>query len=207
MKKIYLFLVFSTLIAVSCQKLDTTPDGDDVTSDKKSEVVANDPSKAVAAVNGIFAQFSQYMPNYSALNAERHNDFGYPSVMLFTDVNGNDMVCSNNGYQWMGNDLTYADRIMTSRECQIVWNDMYKMILTTNNLIAASDSATTEPQSQFYLAQGLSVRAFCYFILAQLYQFNYTGHETATCVPIITPENLKPSGSGRSALSHSAGCL
>jgi len=189
MKKIYLLFVLFLLVAAGCQDLNTSPEGDDVTSNTKSEVVANDPSKAVAAVNGIFAQFNQYMPNATALNASRHNDIGYPSVMLFTDVNGYDITCNNNGYQWMGNNLTFADRIFTSRECQILWNDMYKMIYTTNNLIAASDIETTNPQSQFFVAQGLSVRAFCYGILAQLYQFNYTGHETATCVPIITDEN------------------
>ena len=87
--------------------LNTEPDGDTITSKQKEEVVSMDPSKAAASVNGIFAQFSQYMPNEDALGAERHNDFGYPSVMLFTDANGYDVVQEDNGYNWTSNDLDY----------------------------------------------------------------------------------------------------
>jgi len=182
-------MVISLFFVVGCEDLDTLPAGDIVTSSQKEDVVANDASKAEAGVNAIFAQFSQRMPNEDALNAERHNDFGYPSVMMFTDMNGCDMVSDNNGYNWAGNDLDFTDREYTSREGQILWNDMYKMISTTNAIIGAIAEDTEDPQSQYYLAQGLAVRAFSYLVLAQLYQFNYVGNETQPCVPIITNEN------------------
>ena len=193
MKRIYLFLFAVTagltLGFTGCQDLDTFPEGGIVTQKQKEEVYQLDPSKAMAGVNAIFAQFSQRMPNATALGAERHNDFGYPSVMLFTDGNGFDVVSEDNGYNWMGSNLRYDDRVYTSRECQILWNDMYKLIFTSNNVIVGINLETEEPLSQFYLAQGLTVRAFSYLILAQLYQFNYVGHESAPCVPIITDEN------------------
>jgi hypothetical protein len=192
MKRIYLFAVTTwfALAITGCQDLDTFPEGSIVTQQQKEEVLALDPSKAEAGVNAIFAQFSQYAPNYAAFgNVLRHNDFGYPSIMLFTDANGYDVVSEDNGYNWMGFNLDYTDRDFTTRECRIVWNDLYKQIFTANNVIVGIDPATEEPLSQFYLAQGLAVRAFSYLILAQLYQFNYVGHETAPCVPIITDEN------------------
>lgn len=189
-KYIFAVLAFSVSAFVGCQDLDLLPEGDTVTSTQKEEVVSNDPSKAEAGVNAIFAQFSQYFPNYSALgNVERHNDFGYPSVMQFTDANGIDMVTDDNGYNWAGNNLDFSDRDFTSRECQILWNDMYSMIYTTNNVIGAIASDTEDPTTQFYLGQGLATRAFSYWVLAQLYQFNYVGHESALCVPLITNEN------------------
>lgn len=189
-KYILAFLAFSLFAFIGCQKLDTLPEGDTITSSQKEEVVTNDPSKAAAGVNAIFAQFSQYEPNYSALgNVGRHNDFGYPSVMMFTDANGYDVVSEDNGYNWAGNDLDFSDRVNTSRECQIQWNDMYSIIYTTNNVIGSISPDTQDPTSQFYLAQGLATRAFSYWVLAQLYQFNYVGHESAACVPIITNEN------------------
>ena len=191
MKRKYLFAAMAlfALGFAGCQDLDTFPEGSTVTQKQKEEIMTLDPSKAEAGVNAIFAQFSQRMPNATALGAERHNDFGYPSIMLFTDANGHDVVSEDNGYNWMGSSLRYDDRVFTSRECQIVWNDLYKQIFTSNNVIGSIDPATEESVSQFYLAQGLSVRAFSYLILAQLYQFNYAGHETAPCVPIITDEN------------------
>jgi hypothetical protein len=194
MKKIYLYLFAVTagfaLAFTGCQDLDTFPEGSTVTQEQKEEVLGLDPSKAAAGVNAIFAQFTQYAPNYSTFgNVVRHNDFGYPSIMLCTDANGYDVVSEDNGYNWSGFDLDYSDRDFTSRESRIVWNDLYKQIFTANNVIVGIDPDTEEPLGQYYLAQGLAVRAFSYLILAQLYQFNYVGHETAPCVPLITDEN------------------
>ena len=42
---------------------------------------------------------------------------------------------------------------------------------------------------QYYLAQALAIRAFDYFTLVQLYQFNYKGHESAMGLPLITEQN------------------
>lgn len=185
--------IFASLIAASmcftgCQDLDTLPEGSTVTSTQKEQVNANDPSKAAAGVTAIFAQFNQYMPNYNALGS-RHNDFGYPSVMLFTDANGMDLVSEDNGYNWTGSSLDFGDRTFTSNECQIVWNDMYSIIYTANNVISSVPADTEDKQGQFFLAQGLAGRAFSYFILAQLYQFNYVGNQSKPCVPLITTEN------------------
>lgn len=183
-----IFMMLS-LFFVGCNDLDTLPEGDTLTSSQKEETYGLKPERSEAGVNAIFAQFSQYMPNEDALNAERHNDFGYPSIMFFTDSNGEDMVSDDNGYNWMGSSLSFEDRSFTSRETQIVWNDFYSMIYTANNVIVTIEPDTDDPTNQFNLAQGLSVRAFSYFGLAQLFQFNYAGNESKPCVPLITNEN------------------
>lgn len=89
-------------------------------------------------------------PNKGALQLERHNDFGYPSVMLFTDVNGNDVVSDDNGYNWMTGELDYTDRSQTSLECQIVWNDMYAIIYAANNVAKEIDAATSDATEQYF---------------------------------------------------------
>ncbi|MRT91411.1 RagB/SusD family nutrient uptake outer membrane protein [Ancylomarina sp. 16SWW S1-10-2] len=192
-KYIYALLVPVLLTFFGCEDLDTAPQGEDITTEQKAEVVENDPSKAAAGVNGIFAQFSQYAPNEDVFDRVNHFDIGYPSVMLFSDANGNDVVQEDNGYNWMSGSLEYSDRDYTSRETQIIWNDMYAMISNSNNVIGSIDPATEEPVTQFYLGQGLAARAFSYWVLAQLYQFNYEGNETKPCVPIITAENAEES--------------
>lgn len=191
MKTKYIFasIALASAIFTGCQDLDTLPDGSTITGSQKEEVVGNDPTKASAAVNAIYAPFKVYMPNETALGAARHNDFGYPSVMMFTDANGYDVVSEDNDYNWAGNSLDFADREFTSRESQIVWNDMYSIIFACNSVIGSISAETDNSTSQFYLAQGLTTRAFSYFILAQLYQFNYAGNESKPCVPIITNEN------------------
>lgn len=193
MKTKYIFasLLVASLAFTSCEDMDTLPEGSTITSSQKDQISEQDPSKIVARVNAIFAQFNQYMPNEGALGASRHNDIGFPSIMLFTDTNGNDIVSDNNGYNWTGNDLDYTDRSQTSLECQMVWNDLYSMIYAANNVIAGVDPKTEDSTEQFYLAQGLGARAFSYWILAQLYQFNYKGNEAKPCVPLITEENME----------------
>lgn len=177
------------VLFVGCNDLDLLPEGNTVTSQQKEAVYDLYPERAEAGVNAIFAQFNQFMPNETALGRERHNDFGYPSIMMFTDANGEDVVSDDNGYNWSGFNLDYSDRLVTSLEGQIVWNNYYSMIYASNNVIVPIDPETTDADNQFYLAQGLAVRAFSYFGLAQLYQFNYVGNQDKPCVPIITHEN------------------
>lgn len=203
MKTKYIFASFllSSLAFAGCEDMDTLPEGNIVTSTQKDEIGAMNPDRVEARVNAIFAQFSQMTPNKGALKAERHNDFGYPSVMLFTDTNGNDVVSDDNGYNWTGNDLDYTDRSQTSLECQMVWNDMYSIVYASNNVIKEVDASTTDATEQFYLGQGLGARAFSYWVLAQLYQFNYKGNENKPCVPLITEKNMEEAGKNGSPRS------
>ena len=195
----------STLAWTGCQEIDTYPEGGTVTSQQKEEVAELNPDRAEAGVNAIFALFSQYMPNSGALGAERHNDFGYPTIMLAMDANGMDVVSDNNGYNWASSSLDYTDRSYSSNECQMVWNDLYSIIYAANNVIATIDPATEESASKKFLGQALAARAFCYHVLAQLYQFNYVGHETSPCVPLITNENSEEAaqnGIGRATVQE-----
>lgn len=181
--------MLSALAFSGCQEIETYPEGNTITSEQKDEVAALDPSKAEAGVNAIFAQFNQYMPNKSAIG-ERHNDIGYATVMLSTDANGYDVVSDNNGYNWTDFSISFEDRIYTSNECQMVWNDLYGIIYASNNVIASIDeSADMLSSNKMFLGQAKSARAFSYFLLAQLFQFNYATHKTAPCVPLITEKN------------------
>ena len=187
MKTKYTFgsMLLAGLLAVGCTDMDTQPDGYYVTPEQKAEIVESNPERAAAGVTGIFAQMSTYM----SVTGSRHNDFGYPSIMLFTDQNGMDVVSQDNGYNWCGNSLDYSDRVYTSNESRIVWNTLYGMIFSANNVIASLDPNTSDPTIQGYLGEALADRAFNYWNLAQLYQFNYADHKSAPCVPLVTDEN------------------
>lgn len=188
LKNIFALTAASAMVLTGCEDLDTVPQGSTLTTQQKEEISAAKPERAEASVRAIFAQFNVYEPNYDAIGS-RHNDFGYSSIMYFLDSNGEDIVSANTGYNWAGDELDFSDRPYTSNEAQIIWNDFYQIIFNANNVISTIPADTTEPLSQYYLAQGLAARAFCYSQLAQLYQFNYKGHENAPCVPIITHEN------------------
>ena len=179
MKTKYIFasLLVSSLAVTGCQDMDTLPDGGIVTDSQKETVSTLNPERGVAKVNAIFSTFNQAFPNSSALGAERHNDIGYPTVMLCLDSNTEDVVSDNNGYNWTGYDLTFEDRENTSLEGQMVWNDLYSIVFAANNVVGSIDEKTEDANEQFYLGQGLAARAFSYWVMAQLYQFNYKGNE------------------------------
>ena len=179
----------SATFLTGCVDLDTAPMSAYVTTDQKAEIYESDPAKAEAGVNGVFAQYTVYM----AVTGSSHIDFGYPSIMLFTDTNGMDYVSKDNGYNWTGGSLEFSDRVYTSSNCKITWNTLYSKIYTSNNVA----STIVDPQDatgKFYLAQALGSRAFDYWVLAQLYQFNYADHKSSPCVPIITEENATQVG-------------
>ena len=205
MKLKYFYLSAMALATLTaCEDMDTAPEGATLTVEQKNDVGKLKPERAEAGVRGIFSQFNVYLPNYEALGkSTRHNDFGYSSIMFFTDCNTEDLVSDDNGYNWGGNSLTYDDRVYTSNECQIVWNDYYMIVFSANTVIGSLDASSTDPLTQFYLGQALAARGFCYLELAQLYQFNYKGNENKPCVPLITDENSEEaatSGSPRASV-------
>ena len=110
-------LAVATVSLTSCVDLDTAPEGSTITSDQKSEILEAKPERGAAGVRAIFSGMNVYEPNYEALgNSARHNDFGYSSVLYFTDANSEDVSAATNGYNWAGNSLDFYDRTYTSNE-------------------------------------------------------------------------------------------
>lgn len=180
----YLMLAATTVLFASC--LDTEPLGSTKTEDQKNEVYEQDPSKVMASVNGIFATFSKIY----TITAD-HYDFGYPTIMLTLDSHGMDMPAEDMGYNWFSPSLAYSDLAYTSTSTGYIWNFTYMQIRSANDVLGKIDPATEDATLQYYLAQALAMRAFDYFMIAQIYQNNYASVDpkTALCVPLITDKN------------------
>lgn len=183
--KIFL-LAAASVLAVGCADLDTEPQGNTITADQKESVVNNNPDRVGASVTGITTMFSVY-ENVPANG--NHNDFGYPSVMLFLDSRSIDFVGMDVGYNWFSYGLTLTDAALNSYINTTIWATIYNQIYTTNSVAALIDPETDNATLQFYLAQALAIRAFDYFTLAQCYQFTYQGNTDAPCVPLILNTN------------------
>ncbi|MCQ2170606.1 MAG: RagB/SusD family nutrient uptake outer membrane protein [Bacteroidales bacterium] len=191
--KIYnkiIVLAASALALSACVNLDTAPLGSTITTEQKKEVLNSDPSKISAGVSGISAMFSQRFGGLGSGN-EYHSDFGYGSIMLFTDCRGIDMVHPDTGYNWFSAAGELSDHVYSYAQTLMFWNDLYQQIYSANLVAAGIDPETEDPLAAFYLAQALAMRAFDYFTLAQLYQFTYKGHESLPCVPLIIDTNAQ----------------
>ncbi|MBR3985489.1 MAG: RagB/SusD family nutrient uptake outer membrane protein [Bacteroidaceae bacterium] len=124
-------------------------------------------------------------------NTGRHNDFGFPSLMLGMDSRGMDMVSEDIGYNWFTAWMSYEDVASNSVPTATHWTSLYNQILAANKVMEDYGEREGKSLFQFYLGQAYAQRAFNYFYLAQLYQQTYVGNEEQPCVPIITESDIR----------------
>lgn len=179
----------ATLVITSCSDLDTDPLTSTVTTGQKVDAKEHNPEMVLAGVTGVAAALNTYMTIL-----DRHNDFGYPALMLFSDSRGEDMVSANTGYNWFAGATEMSDCNTTSDHTRLAWGIPYQVIFAANAVLAETEADTTDPEVQFYRAQAMAFRAFAYMRLAQTYQFTYAGHQTDPCVMLITDENQAETG-------------
>jgi len=180
----YSALLLGALALTACDDLDTEYLGKYVTSEDKAATLERNPDMALAGVTGISANFNQFMTVY-----EGHFDFGYPGVMLGLDMQTNDMACPYTGYNhfryWSG----FTSPTPSGTPAGMAWYHIYDQIFTCNALCESISPDTEDPVLKFNRAQGVGFRAFDYFVLAQLFQFNYQVNPDALCVPIVLDSN------------------
>lgn len=171
-----------------CNDLNVEPEGSTITASQKNEVVNNDPEMQRTMVAAIPATLKQRDGVTNSTSYQQ--DFGWGSVMLSTDSRSADMVSQDIGYNWFSASLTYTDQWKNYVANLINWGTLYKLVQNSNTLLKTFDKESTDPTTQFYLAQAYGFRAFGYFYLVQLYQYTYVGHQDSPAVPLITDENV-----------------
>ncbi len=170
----------------ACEDLDVENKSRFVTTDQKEATLQINPDRAEAGIAGISSSVNQYMSIFG-----NHFDFGYASTMLGLDLQGMDMVGDYNGYNWFrywSGFTSPSPNGTPSTEC---WYTMFKQVYACNTVLESLTAEVEEPVLMFYRAQALTSRAFDYWVLAQLYQFNYAGNESKPCVPLVLTENAQ----------------
>ena len=181
----YLYMAAAGLLFAGCADLDTAPMGSYLTEEERADVIADMPTQLEATVSGIFANFYGW-----ELNASDMSDFGFPANILTLESRSQDFVSTINSYGWFESCVRYLDNTATSTYDRCLWGTPYNIIYGSNQVIAMVDADSEDETIRFYLAQALAARAFAYYQLAQIYQFNYSVNPQAPCVPLITDKNL-----------------
>lgn len=181
-----LVMALAGLTMAGCADLDTVPMGGTITADQKGEVVANNPERVEASVTAISSMFSVYM---NAYNGSAHCDIGYPAIMLFTDTRTADLVSEDIGYNWFSSAVDYTDRAFNNAYNSMIWKTLYNQIYSANQVASIISSDTEDSSLKFYRAQALTVRAFDYFTLIQMYQHTYAVAKDKPGVPLILDTN------------------
>lgn len=201
MKKIIFFgtaflLMFSL---ISCEdKLETEP-----TSETSGTTIFSTDDNAMVALDGIYRLM--YTAGWSVGN--EHQNFGHMSTMLFTSLMGEDMVQADQGNGWFWYDYTYEVRSRYTNKAwrsYATWNYYYTIISNANYIIANAEKISgTKERIDYILGSALAIRAHSYFMLIQLFQQTYKGHENAPGVPLYEePTTAASEGKGRGTVQE-----
>ena len=171
----------------SCVDLDTFPEGGTITAEQNQTIGNAIPERVAAQVSGMFTIIGKQYCVFGSAQS-RDDDFGYPAVCLSQDLNGPDMTCVDDGYNWFTVSSDYTDRDDGYANPYMRYAVFYKQIQTANTILSSIDEDTENPTLQAYRAQAKAVRAFDYLSLVPYYQFKYKGHENDLAVPIVSSE-------------------
>ena len=174
------------LALASCNNLDTEPIGSTLTSDQREEVIKEQAAKLQATVSGVYGNFYAYQNVY-----DDFFDFGLPSIITMLNQRSEGLVSASYDYGWFAECGQFSDNTPTTPYARIIWGTFYNTIYSANQVMDIVGKNADDPTLRFYMAQALGARAYSYWMLAQLWQFNYADNPEAPCVPVITEENAE----------------
>lgn len=141
-----------------------------------------------AFVNGIYGQMVETGTGGTNLF---HDDFGQKGYDIYGDMLSGDMALSVSTYGWYRSDITefQAPLDFTRTRNRMVWRYYYRIIRSTNNVIASlggNDAIPEIDENKFSLGQAKAMRAHSYFYLTQYFQKEYNASE------LILPLYVEP---------------
>ena len=98
-----------------------------------------------------------------------HDDFSFMSVLVSTDLMGQDIVM--NGSSWMVYDYQLDNRVNNYRRTAVDWGTFYTLISKANEVLGLYPNGPETDSQKVLVGQALAIRAFSYYYLIQLYQF------------------------------------
>lgn len=187
--KSLLALAVAGVSLVGCNDLDQAPLSSTVTEDQKKQIIEENPEMLFASVNSLPTMTSSRFALYKG-DPRLDTDFGVPSIFMITDHRGQDMPSALSDYQWYTAALEMSDFGGRYYDNLIYWKTFYNLINACNSVAALVDPEIVDSEMQYFRAQAVGFRAWCYFNLAQMYQFTYAKNPDAPTVPLLTEENL-----------------
>ncbi|MDD5974226.1 MAG: RagB/SusD family nutrient uptake outer membrane protein [Bacteroidales bacterium] len=195
--KIFSFAVAVVVMLSSCSAswLDTQTNGSTLTQDQFDALT--NPTEGL--VNGLYSLL--YVSNGD------HHYFGQKSIDMATDLLSSDMAMTLNAYGWFTDAATRTCSTASSGRNSYIWSYYYTIIMNANTAIrkmAPRQNEFTDDELAVY-AQALTLRAYCYYNLATLYNPGLINDETAdifvggtglgySSIPIYTENDTTETG-------------
>ncbi|MFL5743733.1 MAG: RagB/SusD family nutrient uptake outer membrane protein [Niastella sp.] len=132
-----------------------------------------------------------YEGSWRALMDDFYSDIygnpGFKTIALVSEAMGDDVALITTKYSYapVYRFTQMVDK--TQSRNNAIWNQLYKIINSTNIIIANVDNVTGDATAKQVLkAQALALRAHLYLTIASFYQFSYLKDPLAKTAPIYT---------------------
>lgn len=189
MNRLYtIFLAVTAFTLISCQdEFDkVAPSGSQLDPGQVEGGSHLSPDAAEARLRGMYNQLNARNGIFNS-----QDDFGYPSFACRLEHAGDNVVSTTQGYNQFSGELRLADFQDNQSSGSIwAWKATYENIILANELIDANKNLTTS-FGKVLAGQAYAMRAWDYFLLAQLFGKNYPGNEDTPCVPVKTDEDFR----------------
>lgn len=186
-KSIYKAFAAAALLSVTaCSEdyLDLRPEGL-IDAEDVSATMQSDPSKVQSYVTGAYMNF------YNGGDyASNHDVYGMPDLFIATFMMTDDVTLPRNA-QWFSFDYQLDNRLANYRRTTATWREIYQVVNDCNTVIELLKPAEGEEPSKAngqMLGQMYTLRAYCYYLLVNLYAKPYTSGKDQLAVPIKTDE-------------------
>lgn len=201
-----LFILAVSALALSSCIDETFPEGSTATS----EQIGASASALEASLNGIPSQMSK---GYFVYDAQVHEtDMSYPQFMIAQTEMLGDMfpLGSNSGYDWYRNYNTFNGNVgETSYFSYLPWFTLYKMVKSTNDIIAAVniDDPNLTPAIKGAAGVAYANRAFNYYLLTVFFEpveniYTDVTKVKGLTVPIVTEKTTGDEAKNNPRVSH-----
>ena len=199
--KIYFLAMAGLLSFAACDDVnDQEPEGGNISASQLTETYAAVPSRVDATFAGMFTMMGDPYGVFGT-GRGRADDFGFIMAALSQDAEGADYVYPNSGYNWFSVCGEYTSRTPNYANPYIRYAIVYNQIKIANDLISSLGDFDDDA-SKNKVAQARAIRAFDYLNLVPYFQFNYQGHQSDPCVPIVTPETPDPATNPRATVQE-----
>lgn len=208
MKRLSIIIIFFGLTACSKNYLNAPKvENGNLTED----IIFTTRAGAESVLTGIYwilrsENYNGYFSTYNDTGGGGLTLRGLELDQFFFDVRGNDVFSSPTGYwspetNWGEHTL---GRINIGIRTKATWEMFYKVINNANAVIKnVSKIPETQAVKDQLAAEAKAIRAYAYFWLARIYQFNYAKNPDAKGVPIYTdPYSGDGEGKARASLKE-----
>lgn len=144
-----------------------------LTADQIAEAAEHNPAVLEGSMAGIYTLMFQTGTG----GTTGHDDFGQKGYDIYSDFLSSDLALSISTYGWYRRLTEYTVTTdYTNNGNYIVWRYYYRLIRSSNSVIAAlggNDAVPELDENKHLLGQAKAMRAYCYFYLTQFYANEY----------------------------------